>query len=1016
MQIANRYDVQNELGQGGMGVVYQVRDRLTRKSLALKRVNATPSDLRFNSKTDGNMLMALAREFRILAGLRHPNIIPVLDYGFDSEKRPFFTMELLESPQEFFDVTKNASLKELVNLFVQLLQALSYLHQRGIIHRDLKPGNVLIQNHQVYVLDFGLSEIADVAQGRAGTIEYMAPEVMRKGLATTQSDLFAAGVMLYKAITGDLPFGVHAIMGAIPLVLDDGRITDHPLELVIQRLLSEQPSDRYPSARDVIEALCDAAEIDPPEEDPRIRESFLLTAPFVGRETELTQLENAFQAANAGQGSIWLIGGESGVGKSRLMDEIRVRALIDGAIVVRGQAVEGGLPYQMLRDPLRRLILSIELDDLSAGVLQEIVPDISDLLARDIQAAPQLDTTAQQQRLIATMIDVFKKQTQAVLLILEDLQWATESLDLLKHISQFINQHKLLLLTNYRDDERPDLPELIPGSKVMKLARLSETEISQLSVSMIGDRGNQTEVLQLLQRETEGNAFFLVEVVRALAEAAGSRSQIGQATLPEAVFSGGIETIIQRRLDKIPEHYHPILMLVAVAGRQLDPALLSTMIAEDDFEDFIQKGADAAVFDIQDGQWQFSHDKLREYILSSLSDKRKMLLNQQVAEAIETVYPDELDDYAARLSKHWHESGQAEKELYYIQIAGEQAAATSSYRESITYFERALSLYSNQPEAQANTYIQMGLSLSRLGFNDPAKDAVRNALALLEWSSNIANFAEAMNVMGCILRDEGKFDDALSYFEKSLQVARRLHEDELVARTLLDSGWLEHRRALYENAYERFSEAVDIYERLNDNRGLAKAYNRLGGAALKLGDYQASTILREKSIELCRISGDRWGESSALANLGETARLQKNYDLARDYYLDALDINRSIDTPQLTSIVLSNLAYVESATENYSDALPYYAQSLDIALEIKATHLVLHNLVGIAGVKTQIRQIRHGVEILQSIINHPALMGESKNNVDAIIAALPHYIEFEANPDTVDLESLAQEILEELEV
>ena len=265
---------------------------------------------------------------------------------------------------------------------------------------------------------------------------------MRKGLATTQSDLFAAGVMLYKAITGELPFGVNAISGIIPFELYDKDIIDHPLELVIRRLLSENPADRYQSARDVIEALCYAAEISPPDEDPRIRESFLLTAPFVGRQTELSLLEEAFQHAGDGQGSIWLIGGESGVGKSRLMDEVRVRALIEGAIVVRGQAVEGGgLPYQLWREPIRRLILSIQVDDFAAGVLQEVIPDIATLLERDIKPVPQLDRTAQQQRLIATIVDVFKQQTQPVLLILEDLQWATEGLDLLKQISQGISQN-----------------------------------------------------------------------------------------------------------------------------------------------------------------------------------------------------------------------------------------------------------------------------------------------------------------------------------------------------------------------------------------------------------------------------------------------------------------------------------------------------------------------------------------------------------------------------------------------
>lgn len=136
----------------------------------------------------------------------------------------------------------------------------------------------------------------------------------------------------------------------------------------------------------------------------------------MGRQAELQQLTTALQDTIAGNGSAWLVGGESGVGKSRLLEELRTVGLVEGALVLRGQAVEGGgLPYQLWRDPLRRLVLSVALSDLEAGVLKPIVPDISTLLERDVPDAPELAGEAGQQRLAVTIADVIKRQPQPLL-------------------------------------------------------------------------------------------------------------------------------------------------------------------------------------------------------------------------------------------------------------------------------------------------------------------------------------------------------------------------------------------------------------------------------------------------------------------------------------------------------------------------------------------------------------------------------------------------------------------------
>src|SRR5690242_10653310 len=151
-----RYRLMAPLGEGAMGTVCRVHDRLTGQDVALKRVRLAPqaaADLEADR-------LALAHEFRTLAGLRHPHIISVFDYGFDAERQPFFTMELLDGAQTILGVGRQQSVDLRVGLLVQAFEALAYLHRRGVLHHDLKPENVLVSNGHARLLDFGLSVLA----------------------------------------------------------------------------------------------------------------------------------------------------------------------------------------------------------------------------------------------------------------------------------------------------------------------------------------------------------------------------------------------------------------------------------------------------------------------------------------------------------------------------------------------------------------------------------------------------------------------------------------------------------------------------------------------------------------------------------------------------------------------------------------------------------------------------------------------------------------------------------------
>ena len=553
-----------------MGVVYEAYDRLTGSRVALKRVPLetvwstmmTARGTQIGKAADSThlrgMRAALASEFHTLAALRHPNIISVLDYGFDNQQTPFFTMELLPSPQTLVAAGAGLALEDQVELIVQLLRALAYLHRHLIVHRDLKPSNVLVTKKgtalEVKVLDFGIATTRGSAVELAGTLEYMAPEVLFGQAPTESADLYAVGVMMYQMLTGSHP---HIPPGAtsgsasqerntesnptMPPQLADflsnrplevvtaerraalesqesrqtgtgavGAVTElsGPLGAVVQRLLARDPNERY---RDVGQVLADlGAAIGRPLQldTAATRESFLAASVLVGRERELRQLTEALEQARRGRGGAILLTGESGVGKSRLLDEVRSSALVRGVRVLRGQCVStAGGSYEVLLDVLRALVLDTPLQELEASVLKGLLADLPALLGRSIGDAPSLGAQATRQRLRRVLLDVLTRPTEPILLLLEDIQWAApDSIELLKELLPRTANQPLLLIASAREDEQPNITRALPGAALLRLARLDQHAIATLSESMLGEAGTHPDLLALLTRETEGNS------------------------------------------------------------------------------------------------------------------------------------------------------------------------------------------------------------------------------------------------------------------------------------------------------------------------------------------------------------------------------------------------------------------------------------------------------------------------------------------------------------------------------
>ncbi len=254
MRTLGNYEIQDQIGQGGMCTVYRGRQLSLDRPVAVKILNEKVSNVE-------NVLARFNRESLIIARLNHPNIIHVIDRGVTDEGMPYFVMEYVEG----IDLAQAIKLRQLdanrmLDLAVQVCRALSYAHKNGEIHRDVKPGNILIDREgHVRVFDFGIAKIFD--EGAAtrqftrsdvvmGTLAYMSPE-QQDGLdrVTPASDLYSLGVILYEMFTGTKPAGRFRPPSQLNTSVSP------ELEAIILRCLEPDPAQRFQSADEIKDRL-----------------------------------------------------------------------------------------------------------------------------------------------------------------------------------------------------------------------------------------------------------------------------------------------------------------------------------------------------------------------------------------------------------------------------------------------------------------------------------------------------------------------------------------------------------------------------------------------------------------------------------------------------------------------------------------------------------------------------------------------------------------------------------------
>ena len=901
-----RYILHHKIGEGGMGIIYLATDRLTQKQVAFKRINFDLEKLDWLSSLSfgSNPKVVLANEFKILAGLRHPHIISVLDYGFDRENEPFYTMDYLANAESILEAGKRATFEEKINLIGQTLKALNYLHQRGILHRDLKPNNVLVQDGHVRLVDFGLASFKGQNGSSGGTLLYMSPEMIRENSESfvEATDLYSLGVMAYELLAGEHPFDINSEDFAQQVLVEEPDIRKLPvnqkLQSVIGRLLAKYPNQRFDTVENCLIQISDATGRSMIDENASIRNSFIQAARFVGRENELAQLDQALTNVKAGKGSAIFIGGESGSGKSRLLDEFRIQALVEGVQVFRGQEIKGGGQlYQSWRELVLHIAMNTYVSDIEASIIEEMSPRFRNIFQGAIEPVPQLFGSEKQKRFATILSQLLKRQSRPTLLLFEDIHWARESLDPIISIIPEIEQYPLLILGSFQTDERPELnAELPSNSKFIFLPRFDKNDVYQLVEVMLGRSDISAEFIEQLYVETEGNIYFLTETLRVWAEETGSRANVVQADVTKNILTGGMEEIIRRRLAKISPADQALLKVTAVSGRKIDLDLLNYFGGQQiDVERWLRNCADALIIEIVENNWQFAHDKLRELIIQDMVQSEVKQTHEQVAVAIETIKVDP-DEFAVDLAYLWQKAENADKEIYYTNLASQQLAWSGNHEKSRIMIQRLFEKFDaeipenlrlrllrtlgkvnrerhNYREAQ-EVYMQ-GVDLSRK-LDD--QNNLMNHLIGLGWSIwRELQYYDQWD-------DVGRVTEAQYAIEEALYHAELLGDKRGRAKTLMNLGFLlNYQDGDFERGLQLEREALGLFEEAQDYEGMMDANNNIAHDLIRVGNGQDAKFHANAALELSKMVGNPTIIPFALEKLLRVGIFEADWNNAENY-------------------------------------------------------------------------------------------------------------------------------------
>ncbi len=658
--IAERYTVEEKLGEGGMGSIYRVFDAATEQRLALKIAKSDAEGV------STKQVAFLQREYYTLKQLAHPRIIRVYDYGI-SDEGSYYTMELLDGR----DLRALAPLAQqhACALLRDVASSFSIIHSRRLVYRDLNPRNVrCTSDGRAKLLDFGTLTPMGVPRQIVGTPAFTPPEAIFGQPLDQRSDLYSLGVLAYWLLSGRMPYEARRFRE----LRDHWRTKPPPLaslvpsipealDALVTSLLSHNPAGRPQQAAEVIDRLTTIGGL-PRETDLGVMRAYLTTPEIVGREEEVSRIRKAVVRATRGRGCGLLVRAEPGAGSTRLIDVCVMEATLIGVLVARADASAlGGGRFAALREVIEQW--STVLPPIAAQGLRSTLAHIDGPglggNATDAQSGAAESVHA---RIAADILALARKR--ALLLAIDDAhEIDTSSLAVFALLAQASPEHKLVVCGNLpttviAGDSIP-LRMLDEATRPVELCPWTLEQTESLLRSVFGDVPNVPLLADRIQRVAQGNPRDTMQLAQHLVDTGVVRHQAG-AWLPpthldEVVLPSSMAHAQRRVIDELDAESRALAATLALAPdlEHLDLVRCSRL-SHDALARLDELVSHGVLVERSTG-FAFRHGVFATALIDSLDDERRIACHLSLAAMHQAS-----EDHPLAVAFHLHRAGRYE--------------------------------------------------------------------------------------------------------------------------------------------------------------------------------------------------------------------------------------------------------------------------------------------------------------------------------------------------------------------